>query len=291
MHTAIVLDINSGSVGGGVVLLRKRLPPALLYSFRKNFRVPEDEKVELIANSPMPDREQVIQSSHLRHSMRRVLDQVLRQVYNDGLVTLAKNDKIPRKVDNILVTLSSLWGERDLEVVEDEITKVLGSKRGICVKDFIFVLSHTLGLAEQEDVLIVSVSGEVTELIPANDISKIRSESVLVGPETVARAISIELNIEPHLATSLVSLYSQNALNPDKKDEIESIIIRETGKWREAVSHPAIAQKIKKIHLFSSRSYAGLAGRVLKGAYPGAEIIFEERDPLEILSAFSNSLL
>lgn len=282
MHTAIVLDVNSGSVGGGVVLLRKRLPPALLYTFRKNFRVENSED-----------------KLSLQRAMRHALDQVLRQVYNDGLVTLAKNDKVPRKVDHILVTLSSFWGKGDLEVVEDEITKVLGSKRGICVKDFIFVLSHTLGLAprlnsgqaERDDVLVVSVSGEVTELIPTNDVSKIRSESVLMGPETITRVVSNELKLEPHLATSLVSLYSQNALNPDKKDEIEAILAREMEKWREAVSHPAIAQKIRKIHLFSSRSYAGLVGRVFKGAYPSAEVIFEERDPLEILSAFSNSLL
>lgn len=274
MHTAIVLDVNSGSVGGGVTLLRKRLPPALLYTFRKNFRV-----------------ENLEDKSSLQRGMRRALDQVLRQVYNDGLVTLAKNEKVPRRVDHILVILSSFWGEKDLDVIEEEITKVLGSKRGICVKDFIFVLTPSLGVTNEESTLVVSVSGEVTELISASDVGKIRSESALMGPEAITRAISRELKIDSHLAASLVALYSQNALSPDKKDEVEPIISREIEKWREAVFHPAIAQKIKRIHLFSSHSYAGLSGRVFKSAYPSAEITFEERDPLEFLSAFSNSLL
>ena len=269
MHTAVVLDINSGSVGGGVVLLRKRLPPALLYSFRKNFRV----------------------SSPLRSSMRRALDQVLRQMYNDGLVTLAKNGKVPRKVDHILVTLSSVWDEADLNVIEEEITKVLGSKRGICVKDFLFVLSHTLNLRDKKDVLIASVSGDFTEFIPVSEMGERRPKSVQAGPEIIAKEIADELKLEPHLASSLVSLYSQNVLDPNKKDEVEPIVAREMEKWRDLVFDSRTAQKMKRIHLFASHPCSGIAGRIFKNAYPGVEIVFEERDPLELLSAFSNSLL
>jgi len=278
-----------------VVLLRKHLPPALLYSFRKIFRVPEEKKIELPAHGHLPaggsGNSRSIQFSSLRSVMRRALDQVLRQVYNDGLVTLAKNGKVPRRVDHILVTLSSIWEETDLDAIEEEITKVLGSKRGICVKDFIFVLSHTLNLGKKKDVLIASVSGGFTEFIPVSEISERRSVSVSAGPEIIAREIAGELKLEPHLATSLVSLYSQNALDPNKKDEIEPIITREIEKWRGLVFDSDMAQKMKRIHLFVPHSYSGIAGRILKNTYPGAEIIFEERDPLELLSAFSNSLL
>lgn len=291
MHSAIVLDINSGSVGAGVVLLRKHLPPALMYSYRKNFHVSGEEKIELPAHSQASGRSRSIQFSPLRLAMCRALNQVLRQTYNDGLVTLAKKDRIPKKIDHILVTISSVWGEADLDIIEEEIEKVVGSKRGICVKDFIFVLAHTLGISGQEDTLIVSISGAVTESIAVSDIGERRSTHVAYGPEVLTQKIVEMSKLDYHLASSLVHLYAQNALEVSKREEVEGLISDELERWREEIFNTASAQRVRKIFLFADSSFSNLVGRIFKSAYPSAEIQLEERDPLEMLTAFSNSLL
>lgn len=274
MHSAIVLDINSGSVGAGVVLLRRRLQPALLYSNRLRFHPAESQSRRAY-----------------ERALKTALDQLLRQTLHDGLITLSKNGKVPRQPDHILVSLSSIWEESNLDMIEAEIEKVFGSKRGVCPKDSLFLLAKTLNLTGGKESLVASVSGEATEITSLHHLELRRPEPVPYGPAKIARRIAQEQKIDFHLADSLLSLYSQNLLSPNKKSEIEKIVADEMEKWRQAIFDIEGAQKTKSIRLFARPEYATLASRVFKSAFPSAEIKLEKGDNLEYLAVFSNSLL
>ena len=274
MHSAIVLDINAGSVGAGVVLLRKRLPPALLYEKRLYFHP-------------------ALSQSHraYRQALRTTLNQILRQTLHDGLITLSKNDKVPRKPDHILIALSSVWEEGDLDLVEEEVLKVLGSRRGLCAKDRTFVLAHSLGRLRANDSIIASVSGEATEWLALDKLGEQRPQLVPFGPARISRAISDGVKLDYHLASSLLSLFSENLLGGETRAKVEKIISQEIEKWRESIFSIEGAQKTKEVRLFVPRENAWITARAFKLAFPSAEIILEKNDPLERLAVFSNSLL
>ena len=264
MHTSIVIELNAGSVGAGVVLGSKRLPSALLYAHERSFLHSGDRW--------------------------RTLRQVLRHLLHDGLTPLSKEGKVPKHIDHVLVGLSSTWSLKDLSLLEEEIGSAIGSKRGICVKDLLFVVSESINSLGLESML-VSTSGEYTEILPPSEFGQGRPEIINFGPEILSKHLSQELHLDIRLAESLLALYSQNVLTYRKFQEVKRIVEPLEIEWREKIAERYKATKVDRIHIIGHSAYLDLTKKICQEIFPQADVVFVPDEVLVCLASFSHSLL
>ncbi|MFH1473013.1 MAG: hypothetical protein ABIF06_01185 [bacterium] len=246
MKTTVVVDINSGSVGAGVVLGTAETSPRLSYSYRRR---------------AMPS------------NMLRVLAEVLEKVFKKGLVGKEKGSK---QIDHILVTFSSVYGTDIFDDVENVILNVFGSKRGICVKDFSNVLAHGLPVISREPrtSLLFSTSGEYTEVLIVGEAGKNKAGVIHFGPKTLVNQIARITGKTEEISESLLIAYSRGILLNNGLDQVQRIIHEEEDRWnRELSSILKNRSGVMRIYFSSDSKYNEYIESFLEKIFPEVDII------------------
>lgn len=141
-----------------------------------------------------------------------------------------------------------------LESVEQEVGRVLGSKRGICYKSFTSVFFQTLPgvVKDSGTTLLVSMSGRVSEVAVLKNGRLMSVMALPFGPGTLVESLESTLQVPREVAVSYISLSTQGVLQDETARKVEESIESREEEWHKVWQSEESLMHADKIVFLSS---------------------------------------